>query len=281
MKMIEVVTQTHFEKPIKHSRYVPYWVDSSNPAARTKRAPSGSGGPASSSEPPPQPPHHPSSSRPVASSRPSPGRGSPMPRAHGRGRGRGQGMGARLVHGFAAFFSMCRNISADVHEVARRKRETDDNLRRQASTMGMPFVPRSPNVPLHPPPPEINEWHQQAYGVPFMSADDEEEEAYVDDREEFAPPPYHGDPGQSSSHPPPPYPGPGPIPGDPRPSGSGYHHHPPPPPDHRTSSTSVFSAADKPPRDYTFEEDVMRTFFPDYTPYPPSYPPSYPPPGGY
>ena len=124
-----------------------------------------------------------------------------MPRARGRGRGRGRGMGARLVHGFATFFSMCRNISADVHEVARRQRETDDNLRRQASTMGMPFVPRSPDVPLHPPSPEINEWHQQTYGVPFMSADDDEEEAYVDDREEFTPPPYHGDPGQSSSHP--------------------------------------------------------------------------------
>jgi hypothetical protein len=113
-------------------------------------------------------------------------------------------MGARLAHGFAAFFSMCRNIVADVHEVARRQRETDDNLRRQASSMGVPFAPRSPDVPLHPPPPEINEWHQQAYGVPFMTADDEEEEeAYFDDREQFVPPPYHGDPGQSSSHPPP------------------------------------------------------------------------------
>jgi hypothetical protein len=114
-------------------------------------------------------------------------------------------MGARLAHGIAAFFSMCRNISADVHELARRQRETDDNLRRQASTMGMPFAPRSPDVPLHPPPLEINEWHQQAYGVPFMLADDEEEEeeAYFDDREQFAPPPYQGDPGQSSSHPPP------------------------------------------------------------------------------
>jgi hypothetical protein len=121
-----------------------------------------------------------------------------MPRA--RGRGRGRGMGARLVHGFAAFFSMCRNISADVHEVARRQRETDDNLHRQASTMGMPFAPRSPDVPLHPPPLEINEWHQQAYGLPFMSADDDKEESYVDDREQFAPPPYHGDPGQSSLH---------------------------------------------------------------------------------
>jgi hypothetical protein len=71
--------------------------------------------------------------------------------------------------------------------------------------MGMPFAPRSPDVPLHPPLPEINEWHQQAYGVPFMSADEEEEEeeAYFDDREQFAPPPYQGDPGQSSSHPPP------------------------------------------------------------------------------
>ena len=68
----------------------------------------------------------------------------------------------------------------DVHELTRHQRETDDNLRRQASTMGMPFAPRSPDVPLHPPPPEINEWHQQAYGVLFMSVDNEEEgeEAY-------------------------------------------------------------------------------------------------------
>jgi hypothetical protein len=73
-------------------------------------------------------------------------------------------MGARLAHGIAAFFSMCRNISSDVHELARQQRETDDNLHRQASSMGMPFAPRSPDVPLHPPPPEINEWHQQAMG---------------------------------------------------------------------------------------------------------------------
>jgi hypothetical protein len=120
---------------------------------------------------------------------PSPGRRSPTPRGRGRGQGRGRGMGALLAHGIAAFFSMCRNISADVHELARHQRETNDNLRRQASSMGMPFAPRSPDVPLHPPPPEINEWHQQAYGVPFMSADDEEEEEYFDDREQFAPPP--------------------------------------------------------------------------------------------
>jgi hypothetical protein len=113
-------------------------------------------------------------------------------------------MGARLAHGFAAFFSMCRNIAADVHEVARRQRETDDNLHRQASALGTPFAPRSPDVPLHPPPPEVNEWYQQAYGVPFTIADDiEEEETYFYDREQFVPPPYHGDPGQSSSYPPP------------------------------------------------------------------------------
>jgi hypothetical protein len=53
MKMIEVVTQTHLEKLVKHSRYVSNWVDSNNPAARTKRAPAGSGGPPSSNEPPP------------------------------------------------------------------------------------------------------------------------------------------------------------------------------------------------------------------------------------
>jgi hypothetical protein len=71
--------------------------------------------------------------------------------------------------------------------------------------MGMPFAPRSPDVPLHPPPPEINEWHQQAYGVPFMSVEDEEgeEEEYFDGREQYVPPPHQGDPGQSSPYPPP------------------------------------------------------------------------------
>jgi hypothetical protein len=59
-------------------------------------------------------------------------------------------------------------------------------------------------VPLHAPPPDINEWHQEAYGVPFISADDEEveEEFFVDDADQFVPPPYQGDQGPSSSYPP-------------------------------------------------------------------------------
>jgi hypothetical protein len=56
-------------------------------------------------------------------------------------------MGARLDHGIATFFSMCRNISSDVHDMVRRQRETDNNLRRQATSLGIPFNPRSPDVP--------------------------------------------------------------------------------------------------------------------------------------
>jgi hypothetical protein len=187
------VTQFRFEKGTRHQSYTPFWIDPNNPAGRLRKAPSSSRGPTSAG------PSAGAGAAAAGASRPSPGRGSPTP----RGRGRGRGMGARLAHGFAAFFSMCRNIAADVHEVARRQRETDDNLRRQASALGTPFAPRSPDVPLHPPPPDINEWYQQAYGVPFSSADDVEEETYVDDPEQFVPPPYHGDPGQSSSYPPP------------------------------------------------------------------------------
>jgi hypothetical protein len=59
--------------------------------------------------------------------------------------------------------------------------------------------------PLHVPPPDINEWHQQAYGVPFMSPVDDEVEEYflADDVDQFAPSPYQGDPGPSSYYPPP------------------------------------------------------------------------------
>jgi hypothetical protein len=146
--MIEVVTQFRYEKGTRHQSYTPIWIDPNNPAGRLRKAPSSSCARTSTSTGPSAGP----AAAAAGASCPSPGRGSPTPRGRGRGRGRGQGMGARLAHGIAAFFSMCRNISADMHELARRQRETDDNLRRQASTMGMPFAPRSPDVPLHPPP---------------------------------------------------------------------------------------------------------------------------------
>jgi hypothetical protein len=122
-----------------------------------------------------------------------------------RGRGRGRGLGARLAHGIATVFSMCRDISANVHELARRQRKTNDNLRRQSVSLGHPFAPRSPDVPLHAPHPDVNEWHQQAYGVPFMSTDDDEveEDFLADDVDQFAAPISQGDPDPSSSYPPP------------------------------------------------------------------------------
>jgi hypothetical protein len=141
MKMIEVVTQFRYEKGTRHLSYTPFWIDPNNPVGRLRKAP------ASSHE-----------QTVAGTSRPSPGRGSPTP--CGRGRGRGHSMGARLAHGIAAFFSMCRNISFDVHELARRQQETDDNLHRQATSMGILFAPRLPDVPLHAPLSEINEWHQ-------------------------------------------------------------------------------------------------------------------------
>jgi hypothetical protein len=136
MKMIEVVTQFRFDKGTRHQSYTPFWIDPNNPAGRLRKAPSSSrahtsAGPSAGA----------GAAAAAGASRPSPGRGSPTPRGRGHGRGRGRGMGARLAHGFAAFFSMCRNIAADVHEVARRQRETDDNLRRQASALGTPFAP--------------------------------------------------------------------------------------------------------------------------------------------
>jgi hypothetical protein len=136
MKMIEVVTQFKFDKGTRHQSYTPFWIDPNNPAGRLRKAPSSSRAHTSVG-----PSAGPAAAAAVGASRPSPGRGSPTPRGRGRGRGHGRGMGARLAHRFATFFSMCRNIATDVHEVARRQRETDDNLRRQASSLGTPFAP--------------------------------------------------------------------------------------------------------------------------------------------
>ncbi|AQK90915.1 hypothetical protein ZEAMMB73_Zm00001d008857 [Zea mays] len=137
---------------------------------------------------------------------------------------------------------MCRSraVKESMHE---------DFLRYAAET-GHPLPPGSPPPPVPTFPADLNEWHQQEFGVPFITPEDEVEDfddPYYTSDLPHPPPPYSGqgptpgDPRLSDSghYPPPPYPGLGPIPGDPWPSGSGYHHHPPPPP-HRTSSASGF-----------------------------------------
>jgi hypothetical protein len=136
MKIIEVVSQTWVEKEVHHVAYTPYWIDSTNPTRRSKRAHAGAARQDySSDEPPPMPPCHPSSSRAASSS-------CPMDRSS-CGRGRGRGLGSHLANGITAMLSMCRDISGDVHELARRQWETYDNIRRQSVFPGEPLPPRS------------------------------------------------------------------------------------------------------------------------------------------
>jgi hypothetical protein len=266
MKMIEVVTQTRFEKPVKHPRYVPYWVDSSNPAARTKRAPAGSGGPASSDEPPPQPPHHDSSSPTADASR-------PMDHS-GRGRGQGQGLGQgrrlfiRLAKSITGAFAMCCNRAIEESMHRRRTEALHEDFCCYATSTGHPLPPGPPPPPTPTYPENLNEWHQQEYGVPFITPEDEVEE-FEDSFYTLAPPPlpYSGQgpipgdprPPGPGHFTPSPYPSQGPIPGDLRPSGSNYHH-PPPPHYQGLSSASGFPSGDEPPQDSSFAEDMMRTF---------------------
>lgn len=190
MKMIEVVTQFRYEKGTKDIPYTPFWTDPNNPTSRMTRAPAGS------DEPPTTDPSHPSSSR--GASTPC-----PMDRGgRGRGYGCGHGLGARLAHGIVALFSMCRDISADVHQLAQR--ETDENLHHQSVSLGHPIPPRSQDVPLHAPFLEVNEWHQETYGAPFVyAADGDGDEFVAGDTHQSAPPVFHDDPRLSSSHPPP------------------------------------------------------------------------------
>jgi hypothetical protein len=156
MKMIEVVTQTRFKKPVKHSHYVPYWVDSSNPTARTKRAPSGSGGPSSSDEPPPQPPHHESSSRAAAASRSMDRSG----RGSGQGWGLGWGLFIRLAKGIFGAFAMCRDRAIEESVHRRQSDRLHEDFHRYAAATGHPLPPGSP-PPLTPTfPTDLNEWHQ-------------------------------------------------------------------------------------------------------------------------
>jgi hypothetical protein len=117
----------------------------------------------------------------------------------------------------------------------RQTEALHDDFRGFTACMGHPLTQRPP-PPLSPTyPANLNEWHQQEFGVPFVTPKDEAQEFY-DSFYTSTPPPYPGPghiPGDSrpsgSGHPPPPpYQGHRPIPGDPRPSGSSHHHTPPP-----------------------------------------------------
>lgn len=58
----------------------------------------------------------------------------------------------------------------------------------------------------------------------------------------------------------------GPIPSDPRPSGSA---HPPPLPPYSGPSSSSYPPSNDPPRDSSYEEEMVHAFFMAYPPYPP------------
>lgn len=57
--------------------------------------------------------------------------------------------------------------------------QMDDNLRQFAASMGYRMPDRQPATPLHQYLEDLNQWHQQQYGVLFITL--EEEEEYVDD----------------------------------------------------------------------------------------------------
>jgi hypothetical protein len=160
-----------------------------------------------------------------------------------------------LAKGIVGVFAMCH--SRAVEEVVRR-RETQvlhDDMRSFAASMGhpMPQCPPPPPIPAYPE--TLNECHQQEYGVSFITPQDEAQK--FDEAFQSAP---------AAT--------PGPIPSDPRPSGSS--HPPSPPPFQGPSSSSAFPSSDEPPRGSTYEEEMMHSFFLGYPPYPP-----YPPPLGH
>lgn len=152
MKMIEVVSQVWFEKDGKYVRYTAYWIDPNNPTGQSKRAHGGSvgqGASTSSNEPPHMPPLLPSFSRAATTSRPM---------GHG-GRGRRGGFGSLLAHGINAIFSVCRDNAANAVELARRQRETNDNVHRVAQSTGVDLPPQQHCTPLHPMLDDLEQWH--------------------------------------------------------------------------------------------------------------------------
>lgn len=68
------------------------------------------------------------------------------------------------------------DISVDVHDLAWNQRETDDILRRQSSSSGVPLPPRSQDIPIHKHFTYIDQWHEHHYGVSFMTPKDDEDD---------------------------------------------------------------------------------------------------------
>lgn len=88
-------------------------------------------------------------------------------------------------------------------------REHDNSVRQFVAHMGYNMPHRQHNAPVHAYLENLNEWHQQEYGVSFITPYDEEE--FVDDGSfQSAPTPcvVPGDHRPSSSAPPPPFQGP-------------------------------------------------------------------------
>jgi hypothetical protein len=98
--------------------------------------------------------------------------------------------------------------------------------------MGHPMPQPPPPIPAYPE--NLNEWHQQEYGVPFVTLEDE---AKKFDDSFF-----------QSAH----VAALGPIPGNSRPSGSGYTPHPPP--FQGPLSSSTFSLSYDSPGDSSYED---------------------------
>jgi len=182
MKIIEVVSQTYFQKDSKHAIYTPYWIDPNNPAGRSNKSPISHDEPApsSSDEPPPDPPLHKSSSRAATASHPMSWPSSS--RASGV-RSKKGGLRAFLAKGFNAMFSICHENFIRTAELERRTAELDENFRRHAASQ--PLLPARPYVPPSPMPESLDEWYRQTHGVPFY-----EPEQDISEEEPEAPEPF-------------------------------------------------------------------------------------------
>jgi hypothetical protein len=88
-----------------------------------------------------------------------------------------------------------------LHELARRQRETNDNMRRMSASPGVPLPPRSQDVPLHQPFEDLDQWHQHHYCVPFVTPEDDEDDVAWGQGQSVPPPPDPDQPSSSHAHP--------------------------------------------------------------------------------